>query len=62
MTTITITVDDDDARAIHEAIATYQRTVRWHDGGVLLPEGESDLSGAIIGEICRGWLELLGTT
>jgi hypothetical protein len=57
---MTINLDDDDARDINRAIAHYQATRRWtaaQGGGVLLPEGESDLAGAILGEICRDWLE-----
>lgn len=59
LTTLILAVDEDDARSIHEAIAHYQATRRWTDaeGGVLLPEGDSDLRGAILGEICRDWLE-----
>lgn len=59
MRQLTLNVDDDDERDINAAIARYQKTCRWHDkqGGVMLPEGESDLAGAIIGEICRDWLE-----
>lgn len=63
MEIITLYVDDDDARSIHEAIARYQATVRWEliskdaEPGVFLPEGESDLAGAILGEICRTWLD-----
>lgn len=52
-------VDEDDSRAINAAIAYYQVHNRWddEDGGILIPEGESDLAGAVLGEICRGWLE-----
>lgn len=58
----TFTLDDDDARAIHEAIALYQTTRRvslYEPGatGVLLSDGESDLRGAILAEICRSWME-----
>lgn len=60
MITLTITLDPDDARDINAAIARYQSSTRWPQsdgGGVLLPEGESDLPGAILGEICRYWLD-----
>ncbi len=60
MTLITLALDEDDSRDINQAIATYQRSNRWptdRGGGVLLPEGDSDLRGAILGEICRDWLE-----
>ena len=58
MQTITLIVDEDDAAAVHRAIADYQRASR-DEHGVILPEGESDLPGAILAEICRGWLELV---
>lgn len=53
--------DSDDARAIHQAISEYQSRCRWSDqqGGVLLPEGEGDLQGRILGEICRGYMEYI---
>ena len=59
---VTIDLDTDDLRDYMRAIVVYQRQNRWHDdqGGTLLPEGESDISGAIIGEICRDWLEARG--
>ena len=53
-------VDADDDRDIHAAVAHYQKTVRWspgEGGGVMLGEGTSDLLGAIVGEICRDWLD-----
>jgi hypothetical protein len=57
-------LDADDERDINAAIAHYQATQRWDqfggEGGVFLPEGESDLAGAILGEICRMWLESRG--
>lgn len=60
---LTLECDGDDLRAIREAIAKYQVTYRWEklgsttDRGVFLPEGDSDLAGAIVGEICRQWME-----
>jgi hypothetical protein len=63
MKRIVLKVDDDDERAIQGAIATYQKRTRWPEergGGVLIPEGDSDLPGAILGEICRGWMEAYG--
>ena len=59
LTKKSLTLDADDDRSINEAIATYQATHRWKDeqGGVLLPEGESCIAGAILGEICRDWLD-----
>lgn len=52
---VKLLLDDDDLRAFHEAIARHQS--RRVAGEHILPEGNSDLPGAIIGEICRGWLE-----
>lgn len=59
-TIMVLNLDADDARDINAAIAHYQRTRRWPEGGTSLPEGESDMAGAIIGEICRDWLEAKG--
>jgi len=53
---MTLQLDDDDDRAIQAAIAARQ-TVR-DQQGCILPDGESDLAGALIAEICRGWLEM----
>jgi len=56
--TITITLDDADERHVAQAIALRQ-TAR-DDKGCILSQGESDLTGAVIAEICRGWLDMLG--
>lgn len=55
MPTMTLTLDDDDYAAIQRAITHYQTTQRWDDeeGGVMLPDGESCLAGAILAECCR---------
>lgn len=50
----TLTLDDDDARDINAAIAFWQRF------RVRLPEGDSCTAGAVLGEICRNWLESHG--
>lgn len=63
MTPLTCMLDDDDARDINAAIAHHQRTRRWpanEGGGHMLPEGDSDTIGAVLGEICRDWLESQG--
>jgi hypothetical protein len=52
---ISFVADEDDARAIHAAVARHQ--TRRIDGEHILPEGYSDTLGAILGEICRDWLE-----
>lgn len=57
---MTISLDKDDERALHRAIATLQN-MRGVDGKQLaLPEGRSDTAGAVIGEICRQWLDARG--
>lgn len=57
--TITLFVDADDERDIHAAIAHFQ-TANHAWEGALLGEGQSNTSGAIIGEICRQWLDARG--
>jgi hypothetical protein len=54
-------LDEDDYRSIQQAIARRQ-SWRHADGGCILPAGESNTPGAIIAEICRGWLEMLDAT
>lgn len=57
---LTLELDADDFDAVQTALGKYQTRSRWsarNGGGVMVPEGESDLAGAIIGEICRDWLE-----
>jgi hypothetical protein len=52
---IELLLDDDDFDTIEAEIARYQARNRWHDdeGGTLLPEGESNLPGAILAELLR---------
>ena len=59
MPVITFEIDADDELAIHAAIARYQRTNRWPEGDTLVPEGDGELRGLILGEICRGWMEMI---
>jgi hypothetical protein len=59
MKTLVLRVDADDARDINAAIAVYQRRNHYM-GGCLLPDGEGDMAGRCLGEICRGWLEARG--
>ncbi len=54
MKTITILVDDDDARAIDDVLTIFAETP-FHD----LPEGESDDVGAVLGEVCRAWMDMM---
>ena len=58
--TITIEVDELDEKAIIKAVAVFQRLNRIGESGLIVPEGESDTRGAILGEICRGYLEARG--
>jgi hypothetical protein len=53
---ITLEVDDDDFRSIHEAITERQVLLRDKES-IILPPGEGNLAGRIIGEICRDWLD-----
>jgi hypothetical protein len=49
-------LDEDDFAALQEALTRRQL---WRDQhGVILPDGESNLPGALLAEICRGWIEL----
>lgn len=53
MHTITIRLDDDDARDIHAALAFRQSLGYIPDA----THDDADLAGRIIAEICRGWME-----
>ena len=55
MQTITIQVDDADADAIRAAIA--RRQAMRIGGKPILPDGDGDLAGRYLAEVCRGWLE-----
>jgi hypothetical protein len=48
---LTIDLDDDDQRSILEAMGRRQMQP--------IPFGGSDLPGALIAEICRGWMEFM---
>jgi hypothetical protein len=56
MRRLVLELDEDDWDAIQEAIARRQAW-RHADGGPLLPDGESNTAGAVLAEICRGWVE-----
>lgn len=61
--TLTLELDENDARDVHRAIAARQSRFRYDaQPGAILPDGESNTAGKIIAEICRGWLESLGET
>ena len=56
MNRMELELDDDDYRAVQEAIARRQA---WRDeAGAILPDGGSNTAGAYLAEICRGWLEM----
>lgn len=55
-------LDEDDYRAVQAAIAHRQKMFRDIPGCErgIMPEGDSNTAGAVLAEICRGWLESLG--
>jgi hypothetical protein len=57
MKSLTLSFDDDDFAAIQLAFARRQLFRDAH--GVILPDGASDTVGALLAEICRGWIEML---
>jgi hypothetical protein len=57
--TVTFTVDTKDAEWISHTIGQYQIHSRI-DGELILSDGGGDLSGRILAEICRDWLEYNG--
>ena len=48
---MTLELDEDDRNAINMAIT--QRQI-WR----VLPDGDGNLAGRVLAEICRGWMEL----
>lgn len=58
MKRITFEVDDLDFEAIQKAVARRQAAFRVN-GELIIPDGEGDLRGRLIAEICRGWVEFL---
>ena len=58
-TTVTLELDEDDIRDFRAAA---KERLSWAiDGKMALPDGGGNLEGRAMGEICRGWLESLGT-
>jgi hypothetical protein len=51
---LTITLDELDYKAVVRCIAQKEQ-----EGPAGVPEGDSDLNGAALAEICRGWEEML---
>lgn len=58
LTTMRMDVDELDERSINRAISVYQTRSFKAFGEIIIPEGGSDQRAAIIGEICRGWIEM----
>lgn len=54
---LTLELDEDDWSSVNEAIA--ERQSFRDKEGCLLPDGDGNLAGRLIAEICRGWLEML---
>jgi hypothetical protein len=61
--TMTIILDELDYSAVQRCIARRMLFGRsmpgWDCKCSLLPDGDSDIAGALIAEICRGWEEML---
>jgi hypothetical protein len=53
--TVVLELDDDDFDAVQQAISVRQGLF----GGSVLPDGEGNLAGRYVAEICRGWMEML---
>lgn len=53
MTKIELILDDDDARAVNDAIEERSKM------GIMPPDDGSNAAGACVAEICRGWGEML---
>lgn len=57
--TIRLKVDEADYLSITEAIAIRKSGLFYSNGKLLLPEGDSELTGQLLAEVCRGWVERL---
>lgn len=55
MKELLLQLDDLDYKVVIRCIAI-------REGFRIMPEGKSDLNGAAIAEICRGWEEMLNMT
>ena len=57
---VRLKLDRRDYEAIQEAIAIRRSGLfRMPDGVLLMPDGESEPKGALLAEVCRGWVERL---
>lgn len=54
---IVLECDELDAKWIHEAIAKCQLQANSFGEYSILPDGEGNMAGRVIAEICRDWLE-----
>jgi hypothetical protein len=50
---INLILDEDDARSVREAMEQRRAFICG------IPDGNSNDAGAVIAEICRGWMEML---
>jgi hypothetical protein len=59
--TLDYQMDEYDYRAVQEAIAFRQSHAFWRekDGSLILPDGEGDLGGRILAQICRDYVDTL---
>ena len=55
---IILELDEFDYDSIQQAISIRQG----FQGGGLLPYGEGNLTGRIVAEVCRGWMEMLDSS
>jgi hypothetical protein len=55
--TIELELDEEDYDAVQDAIALYQSLARVPGYPTILPDGDSNLAGAILAQICRGWAD-----
>ncbi len=56
---IELEVDELDYEAIQKAFAVKQGN-RFGGDSTILPDGDGNIQGRMVGEICRGWLDMLG--
>ncbi len=57
MRTIKLILDDEDAGAVAAALVERMLKPQTPTGHPLLPPGESNFAGALIGEICRAFVD-----
>ncbi len=57
MKRITLVLDDDDANAVAAALVERMLNPQTPTGHPLLPSGDSNFVGALMGEICRAFVD-----